>query len=297
MLIAGIVWVCWVALYGLKWLLHTNPAIAEVAHPVQRCFIPLAGLSTMLMAGAVLPHAQVPGEILFGLGAASGIGFGVWRTGALWRGERESWTTTAVLYLPTVGGCFVAAIIASAIGYFDWAQLAFGAGLFSWIAIDSVLLHRMLTGPQLVEALRPTRGIQLAPAPVAALAYLSAVPTGPIVIAHLLLGYGLLQGFILLRMAKWIKKSAAPASFWGFTFGGTAIATAPLRLVARGDTGAISDLAPVLFVVANILVFGVAILTVRAAFKRSLFPPPNLMGANEGTLWKCPKNPYPMARQ
>ncbi len=83
-------------------------------------------------------------------------------------------TTTAVLYLPTVAGSFVSATGASALGYQDWGQLAFGAGLFSWLAMESVMLHRLLTGPEKPVALRPTLGIQLAPAPVGAVAYLSS---------------------------------------------------------------------------------------------------------------------------
>jgi tellurite resistance protein TehA-like permease len=45
----------------------------------------------------------------------------------------------------------------------DWGQVIFGGGLFSWLAIESVLLGRMLTGSELAAALRPTLGIQLAP--------------------------------------------------------------------------------------------------------------------------------------
>jgi hypothetical protein len=47
-----------------------------------------------------------------------------------------------------------------------------GRLFFSWLAIESVLVHCMLTEESLPEAMRPTRGIQLAPAPVGAVAYL-----------------------------------------------------------------------------------------------------------------------------
>jgi hypothetical protein len=35
-----------------------------------------------------------------------------------------------------------------ALGYADWGQVIFGGGLFSWLAIESVLFGRMLTGPE-----------------------------------------------------------------------------------------------------------------------------------------------------
>jgi tellurite resistance protein TehA-like permease len=116
----------------------------------------------------------------------------------------EHAVTTAVLYLPTVAGSFVTAIIAAALGHADWDQVFFGSGLFSWLAIESVLVSRMLTGPELAAALRPTLGIQLAPAPVGAVAYLSVTHGPPDVFAHALLGYGLLQSLILLRLLPWI---------------------------------------------------------------------------------------------
>lgn len=102
-----------------------------------------------------------------------------------------------MLYLPTVAGSFVSATVGAALGLADWGQLAFGAGLFSWLAMESVLLHRLLTGTEKPDALRPTLGIQLAPAPVGAVAYLSAGGGAPDLLAHALIGYGLLQVLVL----------------------------------------------------------------------------------------------------
>ena len=43
-------------------------------------------------------------------------------------------------------------------------KLAFGADMFSWLAIESVLLHRLYTASALAPALRPTLGISNCPA-------------------------------------------------------------------------------------------------------------------------------------
>jgi tellurite resistance protein len=74
--------------------------------------------------------------------------------------------TTPVLYLPTVAGGFVTGMTAAVLGAPDWGQLAFGAALFSWFAIEPVLLHRLYTGSALPAVLRPTLGIQPAPPPL-----------------------------------------------------------------------------------------------------------------------------------
>ena len=265
------VWVALTILYLAKWSLARDDAKAEVAHPVQCCFVGLIGVATMLVAGGIQPYSPTLAAILFTAGAALAFGFAVWRTGGLWQDEREHAATTAVLYLPTVAGSFVTAASAGAVGYADWGQVFFGGGLFSWLAIESVLLGRMLTGPELAAALRPTHGIQLAPAPVAAVAYLSVTQGPPDVFAHALIGYGVLQSLILLRLLPWIGAGGFTPSYWGFTFGITALATAPLKLLARGDSGAMANLAGILFGTANLTIAAVMIGTVLLAMRGQLF--------------------------
>ena len=174
MLVAAVVWLVLVVLYGLKWMLIADEAQAEVRDPIQCCFVGLIGVTTMLIAGGALAYSRLAAEILFGLGAAWTILFAVWRIGGLWQGGRDVAATTPVLYLPTVAGSFVFAIVGSALGFVDVGQIAFGAGLLGWLAVDSVLWHRFYVGPEMAPALRPTMGIQMAPPVVGLLAYLRA---------------------------------------------------------------------------------------------------------------------------
>ncbi|MBV8888962.1 MAG: dicarboxylate transporter/tellurite-resistance protein TehA [Alphaproteobacteria bacterium] len=270
--VAGLIWALLLLLFALKWMLARGEAMAEARHPVQCCFISLAGLATMLIALAVLPYSRVATEILFGVGLVFTLAFGLWRTGGLWRGGRDPGAATPALYLPSVGGGFVTAIVASALGYPDWGQLAFGVGLFSWLAIESVLLHRLYTAPTMALPLRPTVGIQLAPPTVGALAYLSVNGGAPDLFAHILVGYGLLQAMLLLRLLPWMMQQPFAASYWGSTFGISALAGAPVRLVGHGDTGAIAVLAPYLFVAANIAIGLIALGTLGLLLRRRLLP-------------------------
>ncbi|TCR82232.1 dicarboxylate transporter/tellurite-resistance protein TehA [Rhizobium sp. BK376] len=260
--VAIAVWALLIILFALKWLVAREEALKEVVHPVQCCFIGLVGVATMLAAGGLLPYSHGGAEVLFGLGALYTLLFAVWRTGGLWQGDRQDAMTTPVLYLPAVAGSFVTAIIAGAIGHPDWGQYAFGAGIFTWLAIESVLLHRFYT-VALPPPMRPTLGVQLAPAPVGAVAYLSVTQGPPDIIVHAMVGYAVLQALILLRLYPWIRQEPFAPSYWAFTFGATALASAPLRLIDRGDTGLITVLAPVLFVVANIVVGLIAIGTIH----------------------------------
>lgn len=259
MLVGGMVWAAVTVLYALKWIVARETALAEAAHPIQCCFIGLAGVAAMLVAGGLAPYFHSGALALYSVGALFTLGFAIWRTGGLWLGERDHSHTTPVLYLPTVAGSFVIGTTGGTLGLADLGQFFFGMGLFGWLAIESVLLHRMLTAPNMASALRPTLGIQLAPPVVGAVSLIAVAPQSPFLFAHALIGYGVLQALILLRLLPWVLREPFAPSYWAFTFGVTALATAPIRLAALGDDGTVLYLAPALFVFANIVVLTVAL--------------------------------------
>ncbi|AXB80420.1 dicarboxylate transporter/tellurite-resistance protein TehA (plasmid) [Novosphingobium sp. P6W] len=267
-------WLAVTSLYVLKWFQATDLALAESEHPVQCCFIGLAGVSTLLIAQGALSFSRALAIFLFVVGAAATLTFALWRTGRLWRGARSPASTTPVLYLPMVAGCFVSGTVASNLGWQDWGQLFFGGGFFAWLAIESVLLHRLYTGETLPPALRPTLGIQLAPPAVGAVSYLSVGQGAPDLMAHAMIGYAILQALLLIRMSRWITEQGFSASYWAFTFGATALAAASIRLVPINGEGAMTAIAPAVFILTNSLVIGVATGTVRLILQGKLFPPP-----------------------
>jgi tellurite resistance protein len=258
--IAACAWLVVTGLYGWKWIGATGEARAEAAHPVHCCFIGLAGAATLVMALGALPYTRGGAVSLFVLGAGFTIGFGVWRTGQLWRGERAVEATTPVLYLPIVAGGFVTAITAGALGWHGAAALAFGGAFF----------HRLYTAAVLPPALRPTLGILLAPPAVGALAYLAtgAPPTG--ILVQALLGYALLQGLMLLRMWRWITEQPFAPSYWAVTFGVTALPTAVIRTSAGLPGHDFEGLGVALFLISNAIVAVITVRTVGLWSRRGL---------------------------
>jgi tellurite resistance protein len=272
-LLAGVViWGVLAARYAAKWIWHRDEALAEAAHPIQCCFIGLFPVSTLLVSIAVLPYSRLAAIILFALGAVGSLAFSVWRHGGLWMGGRDPATTTPVLYLPAVAGNFVAATAAGALGWAAWGQLFLGAGLFAWLALESVILHRLLVADALAVPLRPTLGIQLAPPAVGLVAFLSVTDGDPGLVAQMLLGYALLQGLIVLRLLPWIRQQPFAPSYWAFTFGVGALSLAAERMAARGVTGPVAILAPLLFVVANFVIGSIAIGSLAQLARGKLLP-------------------------
>lgn len=271
-LIGAAIWLVLILCYALKWIAFRTDALQELEHPVQCCFTGLVGVATMLVATVALPFSELLAEILNWIGACWTAIFALWRTGILWRGGRDPSTTTAVLYLPTVAGSYVLAIVGASLGYHSLSQLAFGAGFFSWLAIESVLLNRLLTVPELAEPVRPTIGIQLAPPTVGCVAYLSATSGVPDMLAHAMLGYGLLQAFLMIRILPWVMKRPFAAGYWAFSFGLTALATAILKMAERGDTGVVPAIALPVFVIVNALIALLAVPSIGLLIRGKLFP-------------------------
>ena len=273
MLLAVVVWLVLVLLYISKWLWAREDALTEFEHPVLCCFIGLVPVSTVLVSLAIAPYSHTIAIVLFGFGAIGQLIFGVYRSGRLWMGGRTPETITPVLYLPTVAGGFVSTIVASSFGYQAWGALFFGMGLFSWLALESIIMQRLFLLEALPKHLRPTLGIQLAPPAVGCVAYLSLTSGQPDTFAQILFSYGLLQSLILLRLMPWLFQQPFAASYWAFTLGVAALALASLRFVERGMTGMMVGLAVLLFISANIVVGSIALGTVHLLLRGKLLPP------------------------
>jgi tellurite resistance protein len=265
------VWAVLVLLYTAKWLFAYDRACAEFADPVQCCFIGLAPVTTVLVAVAIAPYHRPAALLLFALGVVGQLGFAVHRTGLLWQGERDPAATTPVLYLPMVAGCFVTAAAAAALGFPSWSAPFFGAGFFSWLAIESVLLHRLCTAAPMQVSLRPTLGIQIAPPTVGTVALLS-VPDAPLILAQMMLGYAVVQVLVVARLMPWIGAQRFGAGYWAFSFGLDALAFALMRLQQLGDTGPLAQAAPFAFVLANAVVAWLALGTLWLLLRGALLP-------------------------
>jgi tellurite resistance protein len=272
-LCATAVWLILLLLYGAKWLIMRAEALAEFRHPLLCCFIGLIPVSTALVALMVRPYNTAIAAGLAIIGIAGQLWFGVFRTGDFWSGGRDESTVTPVLYLTTVAGSFVSAIVLNDFGHVAWAAPFFGAGLLSWLAFESVILRRLFVTPELPPALRPTLGVQLAPPSVGCLAYLGLSAGPPDLFAQGLIGYAAFQALVLIRLLRWIGRQNFAVSYWAFSFGVSALPVAMMRFVERGASGPIPAAAPYVFALANLVIAVLAIGSLRLLFQGKLLPP------------------------
>jgi tellurite resistance protein len=179
---------------------------------------------------------------------------------------------TPTLYLPTVAGNFTSAAALGALGHSDWGWLFLGAGLFSWLALESLMIQRFLNPQTIPPQQRPLWGIQFAPAVVCAMSWQNLSPGSTDHWLLMLWGYGLFLLLVGIRMGSWLGAQPFSPAYWAYTFGVAAATITGLKLALAG-VGAAKILAFPVFVGANLFIGYLAVRTVYLLLTRKLLPP------------------------
>jgi tellurite resistance protein len=268
-----VVWLVLLTAYAYKTWAAPQAVREEFKHPVQSAMTALLPVSSLLAAITLKPWLPEWAHGLLVVALFAQWVLGLWFTGRFWQGGRSPESINASVYLPSVAQNFVAATACASFGYPTLAGLLFGAGVFSWLALDSMVMSRAATMPALEPAQRPLQGIQLAPPVVGGLSYLALTSGPPDLWAQMLLGYGLYQGVLAMRQLPWTLQAAFAPSYWAFSFGVMAMASMGLRMWARApDEGLWPLVSTPLFVAANSVFVVLLWHTVRLGFQGRLWP-------------------------
>ncbi|WP_426448920.1 dicarboxylate transporter/tellurite-resistance protein TehA [Siccibacter colletis] len=259
-LLAMLIWSLLTAAFITRAVRRPQSVLSELRHPVQSSFISLFPATTLLVAMGFVPWCRLLALVLFGLGVTLQLGYAAWQSAGLWRGSHPAEATTPGLYLPTVANNFISAMACGALGFHDAGYVFLGAGVFSWMSLEPVILQRLRSAGELPVPLRTSLGIQLAPALVACNAWLAVNGGEADVFAKMLFGYGLLQLLFMLRLMPWMLSQPFNASFWSFSFGVSALASTGLHLGHHSPAGFFHVLAIPLFIFTNLII---ALLLVR----------------------------------
>lgn len=272
--LAALIWVALVVVYLWQSTKNFEAAKAEFLHPIQGGTPALVAVSTLLIAIAVIPYSMTLAWLLTSLGVAWNLCFALWHTGTLWQGGRSSADMLPTLYLPTVAGNLTTAAALGALGSPDWGWIFLGAGFFSWLALESLVIHRLWHSTSIPVPQRPLIGIQFAPPVVCAMAWLALAPGSTDHWLLMLWGYGLFQLLLGLRLGLWLGVQPFVPAYWAYTFGVAAATVSGMKLAQSGIRSA-QVLAPPVFVGANLFIGYLVIRTVhllitgRAALRRA----------------------------
>jgi tellurite resistance protein len=124
--------------------------------------------------------------------------------------------------IPLVGNV-LAPVFGAPMGFVDLSWMMFGVGVLLWLAVQPLLLHRLVAGPPLPPALRPSLVILLAPPTVAALALVAL--TGQVAAVTLaFVGLAVLVAAVLVSLAGEFSRVPFGLPWWGVTFPSAAFA-------------------------------------------------------------------------
>lgn len=261
------------ALWFAKLLRHRATLMQEWRHPVQGALLALVPVATMMAVGLAaerwpaLRSALLPVAVTVLVGQA----LMAWHVVAdLSTGRTQPEWITPALYLPTVPGGFVGAIALQALGQHGWAALLMGMGLGAWALLEMRILNRLFAGP-LPLALRPTLGIEMAPASVGSLAAVTLWPALPADAMMVMLGVA--SGPVLAVLTRWRYWSEVPFNpgFWSFSFPLAAFAGATVEAVHRG--GWPPAVGQVAVAVAGAVIAYLGVRTAVLALQGRLLPP------------------------
>lgn len=263
LLLSAVIWLTLLVTYFIQAVWHPEVTRNEFRHPVQGSTPALVAVSTLLIVLAVLPYSRSMAWTLAIAGITWHLVFSLWHTGLLWQGGRDMRDTAPTLYLPTVAGNFTSAAALGGLGHPDWGWLFLGAGVFSWLSLESLIIQRMWQSKGVPVAQRPLVGIQFAPPVVCAMAWLMLDPGSTDRWLMMMWGYGLFQLLLGFRLGSWLGAQAFSPSYWSYTFGISATTVCGLKLAVAG-VGAAQILAVPIFVGANVFI---GYLSVRTAWR------------------------------
>lgn len=259
-LLAMAIWLLLTVAFINRAVRFPGSVLAEMRHPVMSSFVSLFPATTMLVAIGFVPWYRPLALALFSVGVVVQLSYAAWQSAGLWRGKHPEEATTPGLYLPTVANNFISAMACGALGFHDAGMVFLGAGVFSWLSLEPVILQRLRSAGELPAPMRSSLGIQLAPALVACSAWLSVNGGEADTFAKMLFGYGLLQLLFTLRLMPWYLSQPFNASFWSFSFGVSALATTGLHLGQSSPSGFFHAITIPLFIFTNAII---ALLLVR----------------------------------
>jgi len=257
-------------IYLAKTLRHPQTIAAEFTHALAGSLMALIPLS-LLLCVIYFGTPGHPGWLPFTLATLALQGVIAIRIVAIiTTASLPAGAVTPALYVPPVAGGLVGGMALQTLGYPGWAALLFGMGLASWALLEIRVLNRLFEGA-MPEAMRPTIGLELAPATVGTLAVATLWPQLPGEL--LIIGLGIAAGPLVAVLAryKWWRQVPFAIGFWSFSFPVAAFAAALIEVVRRG--GWPPAIAGTGLVLASVVIAFLALRTLRLLAQGRLIPP------------------------
>jgi Tellurite resistance protein and related permeases len=270
--LAVLSFIWWGFLYVSKWINHRADAQQEWKDPVQGSFIALIPESVLLLSAVFLPYHLVVAHVLFWAGSVSNLLIGAIRLSGMWKYPRSGSQITPSLFLTYTASVLVNALMAGLFGYTELGWMIFGIGAVSWIILDSVIFHQLVTGG-LASKARNFMGIYMAPAAIMLVAYQVLSGKSSDFVTYALAGYSLFLIFSLALSYKWLREQQFAPGYWAYTFGIATVAQGLLFMVNDSKSPFLIGVTAIVLAASVLVTLSVAIGSVYLLLSKRYYPP------------------------
>lgn len=272
LLLAVLIFLALLVLYGLKLLRFRAAVQAELGHPVQLNFFPAVSISLILLGIALLPSLPGMASVLWVLGSSLHLLLTLYVMGVWIHHQRfEIHHINPAWFLPVVGNCLVP-IAGVPLGFSELSWFFFSVGMVFWLLLFAIILYRVLFHHPLPERLMPTFFILIAPPAVGFLAYLQ-LAGGLDPFARMLYYIGLFLTLLLLTQASRFYRIQYYLSWWAYSFPLAAITIASLAMYEQTGIFAFAAIAWALLTLVTLVVVYLLYRTFRAVGAKSICAP------------------------
>jgi tellurite resistance protein len=247
--------------------------LADLRDPVLAPFVPLAAVSMLLPAAALVGLSRTAAQVVVGVLLVVVLLVGGWLTGQWIVGDLDRAAVHPGYFLPTVAGGLVGAVAAVKVGFPGVAAVSFGIGVLCWVLLGSIVLNRLFVGGALPPPLRPTLAIELAPPAVGGIAYAALTGGRADLVAAGLGGYTVLMALVQLRFVPLFRALPFGPGFWAFTFSYAAAATDAVLWLGAGRPWGADVAAVVVLVLITGFIGAIGVRTAVLAVRGRLLPP------------------------
>ncbi|MFC7247790.1 hypothetical protein ACFQO7_35455 [Catellatospora aurea] len=277
-LLAAVLWVVLLVGYTARVTATRGRLLADLKDPVLSPFVSVIPIVALQLGVGLYAHAPQAATVLVDIALVAVIGLGGWLTGQWMSGAPDQDKFHPGYLLPTVAGGLLSSAAATIVGQPGLGRVCFGIGIVCWLVIGSLMLQRLFFRPPLPAALVPTMAIEVAPAPVAGLAWFALTPT-PDTLAYGLAGYTILMALAQIRLIPIYLRTPFTPTFWAFTFSYAAVATLSIRWAAAERLSALQVISWLATLLLTALIAAIAVKSVVALIQRRYFPPPPAVSA------------------
>ncbi|MEU8006023.1 hypothetical protein AB0B66_33090 [Catellatospora sp. NPDC049111] len=271
--LAAAVWLVLLAGYLARVTATRGRLMADLQDPVLSPFVSVIPIVAMQLGVGLHPDAPRTAMVIVDIALVVVIGLGGWLTGQWMTGNLDQDKFHPGYLLPTVAGGLLASTAATTVGQPGLGRVCFGIGIVCWLVIGSLMLQRLFFRPPLPTPLVPTMAIEVAPAPVAGLAWFALTPV-PDTLAYGLAGYTILMVLAQIRLIPVYLRTPFTPGYWAFTFSYAAVATLAIRWLTVERPPAHQALSWLITLLLTALIGAIAIRSVMALAQNSYFPPP-----------------------